>query len=72
VGLLPLLEAGRLAVASSYGHPSDRGRLAYDPRDRLAITIYTNERNEGPMFETWGDLDAGLRTLTRGRSLPTG
>jgi CubicO group peptidase (beta-lactamase class C family) len=69
-GYCPCRGLGALYRAELYGHLSAQGRLAWDPRDDLAVMVHTNEENDGGRtIDAWTELDWLLRRQVRGRPI---
>lgn len=63
------LEQGKLK-AEQWGHYGRFGLLEYDPRDRIAVAIYTSGTDiDERMIVAYDDLSARVRDLLRGRRL---
>jgi len=62
-------ENGRL-VSERWGHYGRSGVLEYDPRDRVALAIYTNGTDiDERLIVAYDDLSHRVRELIRGRPL---
>jgi CubicO group peptidase (beta-lactamase class C family) len=69
-GYCPCRGLGMLYRAELYGHLSAQGRLAWDPRDDVAVMIHTNEQNDGGRtLDAWTELDWLLRRQVRDRPI---